>query len=113
MEKFLKEMHETYPQLTRLYSIGKSVENRDIWVFEISTNPGRHVPLVPEFKYIANMHGNEAVGRELLLLLIKYLCENYGPNKRITDLVFTSFFNSFSFFLSYDHLNRLTKRGFT
>lgn len=87
MEKFLKEMHETYPKLTRLYSIGKSVENRDLWVFEISTNPGVHVALKPEFKYIANMHGNEAVGREMLLLLIKYLCENYGPNKRITDLV--------------------------
>ncbi|KAG5682478.1 hypothetical protein PVAND_011829 [Polypedilum vanderplanki] len=87
LEKFLKEIHETYPKLTRLYSIGKSVENRDLWVLEISTQPGIHRAMIPEFKYIANMHGNEAVGRELLILLIKYLCENYGPNKRITDLI--------------------------
>lgn len=87
MEKVLKEIHETYPKLTRLYSIGKSVENRDLWVIEIGKNPGVHVPLVPEFKYIANMHGNEVVGREMLLLLAKYLCENYGIDNRITDLV--------------------------
>lgn len=90
LEKFLRELNETYPKLTNLYSIGKSVENRDLWVIEISKSPGRHVPLVPEFKYIANMHGNEVVGRELLLLLAKYICENYGIDKRITDLVDTT-----------------------
>lgn len=44
----------------------------------------------PEFKYVANMHGNEVVGRELLLLLIKYLCENYGSDERVTKLLNTT-----------------------
>lgn len=44
----------------------------------------------PEFKYIANMHGNEVVGKEMLLYLIKYLCERYGTDGRITKLLNTT-----------------------
>lgn len=36
------------------------------------------------------MHGNEVVGRELLLYLIKYMCERYGADSRITHLMNTT-----------------------
>lgn len=42
----------------------------------------------PEFHYIAGAHGNEVLGRELMLLLMQFLCQEYlARNSRIVRLV--------------------------
>ena len=87
MEKMLKALASAYPHISRLYSIGQSVKGRQLYVLEITDHPGAHEAGEPEFKYIANMHGNEVVGRELLLNLAVHLTSNYGKNQRITRLV--------------------------
>lgn len=81
---------KTNPQLTQLFSIGKSVRNRDLLVMKIAANINQQNDSRPEFKFIANMHGDEIMGRELMVLLIKDLVSNYGKDAFITQLLDTT-----------------------
>ena len=87
MVKILQSFVQQHPSIARLHSIGKSVQGRDLLVVEISDNPGVHEELEPEFKYVGNMHGDEVVGRQVLIHLIEYLLKNYNKDLKITNLI--------------------------
>ncbi len=82
----LQDLAKKFPKITRLESIGKTVQGRELWMMKISDNAGID-EVEPEFKFISSMHGDEITGRELTLRLIEDMLENYGKDAKITDLI--------------------------
>ncbi|XP_042604190.1 carboxypeptidase D, b isoform X2 [Cyprinus carpio] len=87
MEMFLQLLSAVHPSITHLISAGLSVQGRNLYVMEISTNPGVDQKGKPEVMFLGNLHGNEFIGREILLNLVEYLCRSYGNDPLVTRLV--------------------------
>jgi len=74
----LQQVHNQCPDISRLYTLSEpSVQGVPLYVLEFSDNPGHHELTEPEMKYVANMHGNEVLGRELVLHLADHICKSY------------------------------------
>lgn len=84
--KLMQSFGERFPKIAKVESLGKSVQGRELWVIKISKNVEID-EIEPEFKYIANMHGDEITGRDVSLKFIADLLENYGKDERITRLI--------------------------
>ncbi|KAL0979154.1 hypothetical protein UPYG_G00181420 [Umbra pygmaea] len=88
MVTLMKSVTEECPNITSMYSLGRSNKGLDILAMVISGNPTEHEIGEPEFRYTAGLHGNEATGREMVLLLMQYLCKEYKDgNPRVRRLV--------------------------
>jgi len=84
----LDTLTESYSELSRIYILGTTLADRDIPVIQISNGVREErVKLKPMIKLLANMHGNEAVGRELMLALARYLLQNYERDPRVARIV--------------------------
>ncbi len=87
--KKVQDVAKAHPDLVKLTEIGKSVEGRSLTFARLTAPDSASNPIEkrPEFKYIANMHGDEIVGRELMVLLIQDLANQYGKDSRITKMM--------------------------
>ncbi|HCN08039.1 MAG TPA: hypothetical protein DIT01_08910, partial [Lentisphaeria bacterium] len=82
----LQTWAQQFPNLCRLYQIGTSTLARPILVMQITDNPLVE-EFEPEFKYVANMHGDEAIGQEMAMRFIGHLLTSYGIDPGVTALV--------------------------
>ena len=93
LKSFLEQQVSENQNIAKLHNVGFSVQNRSLLAIQITKNvhtDGGREPGKPMFKYVGNMHGNEAVGREILIFLIQHLLQNYGVDDRVTKLINTT-----------------------
>lgn len=94
IEDTFAKLQKTYPNLARAYTIGRSLEGRNLMILEISLqNPNtqnhRNL-LIPMIKLIGNMHGDETISRQILIYLAQYLLLNYNNILEIQSLLNTT-----------------------
>jgi hypothetical protein len=85
--KILKKINKAYPKLTRIESIGKSYEGRDIYVMKITNYKNGDDTTKPAMYIDGNIHSNEIQGTEVSLYTAWFLTESYGKVKWITELL--------------------------
>jgi len=82
-----KKLANAHPNLVEMESIGKSYQNRDIWVLTISNLKNKKHVKKPGFWIDANIHSNEIQGSEIALYTAWYLAESYNENDFIKELL--------------------------
>lgn len=72
----LQQIHQEFPDVTQLYSIGKSTEGRDILALRISSNQ-KGASQKPGIIFMGGHHAREHLSVETPLLLVKQLLNDY------------------------------------
>lgn len=79
-------LFDNYPGIVDTFSIGRSLENRDIWCVKISDNVQTDENEA-EVMYNALQHCREAISGTSQIFFMQYLVENYATNAKVQQLV--------------------------
>ncbi|MEM7245447.1 MAG: M14 family zinc carboxypeptidase [Acidobacteriota bacterium] len=86
LTEHLELLASTYPGLVRLVSLGQSVEGRELWALKVTDRPDEE-ELEPGLAFIAGIHGDEVVGKELVVSFLDWILAGYGTDPRHTRLI--------------------------
>ncbi len=87
MDTAMTNLVNSYPAIAKKFSIGTSVEGRQLWCIKISDNVNSDEATEPEVLFMGLHHAREAIGGSSMIFFMQYLCENYSTDSRIKDLV--------------------------
>lgn len=86
--KMMNNLNEKYPDLVKVFSIGKSVLGKDIWSIRITNEKNNQEKL--SCLIDGCIHGCEWEAGEACLYLTEYLLINFDANETITHILNTS-----------------------
>ncbi len=78
-----------FPDLTRLYAIGETLQGTPLMVLEITNKKTGPPDVKPAYYYDGNIHAGELTGAEVALHFAWHVLSNYGTDQRITRLLDT------------------------
>jgi carboxypeptidase T len=87
MVPILQGLANTYPNICKLYDVGNTWENREIWALKISDNVATHETAEKDILIDGNHHANEIMTVEVPLYLAKNLCEKYPTDPDVKLIV--------------------------
>jgi hypothetical protein len=90
--RILEEYHAEYESLTRLYSIGKSFQGKELWCLELTNYETGAPETKAGINIVGNTHAGEVSGAEVSLYIIDMLLTGYTSDPTITRLVDTKVF---------------------
>ena len=85
----LENWAKAFPNLTNVYSIGKTLKGSPLMVLEISNKKTGDASTKPAYYYDGNIHAGELTGAEVALHYAWYLLSNYNKSDRIKNLLDT------------------------
>jgi len=84
---FVDSLRLLYPEvISEKWSLGQSLEGRDIWCFRVSANPDVDES-EPEILIDGMHHSREIMASEFPIMFAEYLATNYGHDQEITWLL--------------------------
>ena len=84
---FVDSLRLLYPEVVSAkWSIGQSLEGRDIWAFRVSANPDVDEN-EPEILIDGAHHAREIMSSEFTIMFAEYLAQNYGTDPEVTWLL--------------------------
>jgi hypothetical protein len=78
----LKQRETAYPNICKLYDVGDTWENRDMWVLKVSDNPTQN-EAEPKLFVVGDHHAREIMTVEIPLHYIKVLLTKYSTDPDI------------------------------
>ena len=89
VHEILNAWTKKYPELTRLYSIGKTLKGTDLMVLEITNHKTGAAEDKPAYYYDGNIHAGELTGAEVALRFAWEVLSKYDKDARIKALLDT------------------------